>query len=258
VTDAVRDSYDARAEEYANLFLDDLDRVPLDREWLKAFARLASPFAGVVADVGCGPGNVVNYLAELGVKAIGYDISPAMIDEAQRAFPGSEFHIGDLTSLDLADSSLAGLVARYSLIHMAPERLPDAFGEWFRVLESRAPVLVSFFASNSSVTHGQPFDHAVVTAHELFPATVVAEMQTVGFEGFEVSTRKPLDGERPLDHGTILARRGSRWPPVRHAGQSDSYRGKTPRSVPRLGSDASSGLLRRRCSPRSRRAAQGR
>jgi ubiquinone/menaquinone biosynthesis C-methylase UbiE len=216
MTDDVRDSYDARAKEYANLFLGHLDRVPLDRERLGAFARLASPGAGVVADVGCGPGHIVDHLAELGVKAIGYDISPAMIEVAQRAFPGSKFQVGDLTSLDVADSSLAGIVARYSLIHLAPAQLTDVFAEWFRILEPRAPVLVSFFASSSSVTHGLPFDHAVAAAHELFPETVVAQMQAVGFDRFEVSTRKPLDGERPLDHGTILARRGSSRPPAGH------------------------------------------
>jgi SAM-dependent methyltransferase len=216
MTAAVRDSYDARAKECAKLFLGDLDRVPLDREWLGAFAKLASAGDGGVADVGCGPGHIVNHLAELGVQAIGYDISPAMIGEARRAFPGSEFHVGDLTSLDIAACSLAGIVARYSLIHMAPAGLTDVFAEWFRVLKPGAPVLVSFFASNSSVTHGLPFDHAVVTAHALFPETVVSEMQSVGFDRFEVSTRKPLDGERALDHGTILARRGSSWPPARH------------------------------------------
>jgi SAM-dependent methyltransferase len=215
MTDAVRDAYDARAKEYANLFLDHLERVPFDREWLGVFTRLLSPGAAVVADVGCGPGNVVNYLAELGVEAIGYDISPAMIDEAQHAFPGSKFHVGDLTSLDIADSSLAGIVARYSLIHVAPAQLTDVFAEMFRVLRPRAPVLLSFFASDSSVTHGLPFDHAVVTAHELFPETLVAEMQTVGFDHFEVSTRKPLEGERLLDHGTILARRGGSEPPAK-------------------------------------------
>jgi hypothetical protein len=52
MTDAVRDAYDARAKEYANLFLDHLDCVPLDREWLGAFARLVSPGAGVVAGLG--------------------------------------------------------------------------------------------------------------------------------------------------------------------------------------------------------------
>ncbi len=210
MTDAVRDSYDARAKEYTDLNLGDLDRVPGDRERLEAFARLVPPGAGVVADVGCGPGHVVQLLAELGVEAFGVDLSPAMIDEARRAFPRSTFHVGDLTSLDLADASLAGLVSRYSLIHLAPARLPDAFREWFRVLEPGAPVLVSFFASGASDAHGRPFDHAVVTAHALFPETVVAEMRAVGFERFDVSARGPLEDERPLDHATILARRRRR------------------------------------------------
>lgn len=210
MTDAVREAYDAGAKEYTHLFLDHLDRVPHDREWLGAFAKRVSPEAGVVADVGCGPGVVAHYLAERGVKAVGYDLSPAMIDEARRAFPGSTFEVGDLGSLDVADSSLAGLVARYSIIHLAPARLTEVFAEWVRVLEPGAPVLVSFFASSSSATHGRPFDHVVVTAHELFPETVVAEMKIAGFDRFEVATRKPMDDERPLDHGTILAHRGRR------------------------------------------------
>ena len=143
------------------------------------------------------------------MKAIGYDISPAMIAEARRAFPASRFEVGDLMSLDVADGSLSGIVARYSLIHLAPGRLRDVFGEWFRALAPGAPVLVSFFAADSAATHGLPFDHAVATARALCPETVAAEMQTVGFERFEVTTRKPLYGERALDHATILARRGS-------------------------------------------------
>lgn len=70
-------------------------------------------------------------------------------------------------------------------------------------------MLVSFFATSSSVNHGRSFDHAVITAHELFPEALVAEMKTVGFDSFELATREPLDGERTLDHGTILARRGN-------------------------------------------------
>jgi hypothetical protein len=52
-----RDSYDAKAKLYATLFLDDLDRDWLDREWLGTLSRLASLGAGVVADLGCGPGH---------------------------------------------------------------------------------------------------------------------------------------------------------------------------------------------------------
>lgn len=207
MSSVVRDAYDARAREYADLFLDHLDRVPFDRAWIAAFAHLVAPDAGFVADVGCGPGNVVHHLAELGVAAVGYDLSPAMIEEARRAFPDLDFRVGDLAGLHVADASLAGIVARYSLIHVSPERFPFIFREWFRVLEPGAPVLVSFFASSSPRTHGRAFDHAVVTAHELFPDLVVQELQSAGFDRFDAATREPQPGERQLDHGTILARR---------------------------------------------------
>ena len=138
----VQDCYDAMAERYAAFALGDLDRVPGDRDWLKAFADLASWHDGPVADLGCGPGHIVNDLSELGVTAIGYDISPGLIAEARRTFPDGDFRIGDLTALDLADSSLGGIVARYSLIHLLPGRIGDTFEAWHRLLEPGAPVLV--------------------------------------------------------------------------------------------------------------------
>jgi SAM-dependent methyltransferase len=207
MTDEVRDAYDSKAELYANFALGDLDRVPTDRDWLASFAELAGLRDGAVADLGCGPGYIVNHLTELGVAAFGYDISPALIAEARRAFPDSEFQVGDFSELDIASSSLAGIVSRYSLIHVLPVELGSIFREWFRILAPEAPILVSFFAASSAETHGLPFDHAIATAYALFPTTIAAELQHAGFVGCEVATRHPLDGERPLDHGTILARR---------------------------------------------------
>ncbi len=207
MTDAVRVAYDARAKDYAAANLGELERIAFDRERLETFAQRVPSAGGVVADVGCGPGHVVHHLAERGVEAVGYDLSPGMIAEARRTFPRSEFRLGDLTSLAVPDASFAGLVARYSLIHLEPERHGEAFREWSRVLQPGAPALVSFFASDSAATHGQPFDHAVLTAYAIAPRTAAAAMRAAGFEDIEVSTRPPLEGERPLDHATILARR---------------------------------------------------
>ncbi len=204
MTDDVRDCYDAMAERYAALD-HRIDRIPTDGKWLATFAELAASSEGVVADLGCGPGHVVNHLSELGLAVIGYDISPGQLGEARHAFPDSQFEIGDLAALDNADGSLGGIVSRYSLIHLLPTRLDNIFDEWFRVLEPAAPVLVSFFAAPSAEAHGSPFDHAVVTAYELFPATIAAQLQDAGFGDVKVALRKPLAGERPLDHGTVLA-----------------------------------------------------
>lgn len=204
MTDDVRDSYNAMAELYAAVNLGAFDRATPDRKRLAAFAELAAHSKGPVADLGCGPGHVVNYLSEHGLKVSGYDISPGQLAEASQAFPDLKFEIGDLAALDTDDSSLGGIVARYSLIHMLPTRFDSVFAEWHRVLEPGAPVLVSFFASPSAETHGTPFDHAVVTAYALFPATIAQQLQDAGFGDIEVTMRNPRDGERQLDHGTIL------------------------------------------------------
>ena len=117
--------------------------------------------------------------------------------------------MGDLAALDVADSSLGGIVARYSLIHVHPRLLDGIFGDWLRVLEPGAPVLVAFFASSSAGAHGSPFDHAVVTAYELFPATIASQLQDAGFDRIEVAGRSPFAGERPLDHATVLGQKPS-------------------------------------------------
>ena len=176
MTDAVRDSYDGMAKLYAELFLGDLDQDRNSRDWLAAFAELAAPRRGPVADLGCGPGHVTNHLSELGLTVVGYDLSPGQIAEARTAFPDAEFHVGDLTALDVADSSVGGIVSRHSLIHLLPSRLGEVFEEWMRVLEPGAPVFVSFFGSLTGDAHGTPFDHKVVTAYELFPATIASEL----------------------------------------------------------------------------------
>ena len=152
---------------------------------------------------------MTNHLSELGLTVIGVDLSSALIAKAKRLFPHLEFQVSDLTALDIPSTSLAGIVARYSLIHMPPNQLASVFTEFSRLLKFGGPVLVSFFAANSAERHAAPFDHAVVTAYELFPNTIASQLQDAGFEDVKIGTRGPVLGERALDHGTILARRAN-------------------------------------------------
>lgn len=204
MSDAVRDSYDAMAELYAQLFMSDLEGNTNARGWLAAFAKLAAGQSGVVADLGCGPGHITNYLNNLGLTVVGYDLSPGQISQARQAFDDLEFHVGDLAAIDATDSSIGGIVSRYSLIHLHPSRLSEVFSEWLRVLEPGAPVLVSFFGSRSADAHGTPFDHKVVAAYELFLPEVAQQLRDAGFTNIESGTLPPPEGGRPFEQATVL------------------------------------------------------
>jgi hypothetical protein len=72
-----------------------------------------------------------------------------------------------------------------------------------------APGLLSFFAADSSADHGRPFDHAVTTAFQICPQVVERQLSDVGLGVVRRGIRPPIEGERLLDHGTILFQKAS-------------------------------------------------
>lgn len=140
-----RVSYDAIAKPYSEQFADHLGDQPLDLALLTAFAELVRACgAAPVADVGSGPGYVTARLDALGVPAFGVDVSPAMVALARQAHPGLRFHVGSMTSLDLPDGTLGGVLALYSIIHVPDDHLPTVFAEFHRVLVPGGQVLLGF------------------------------------------------------------------------------------------------------------------
>ena len=200
----VASSYDDVAEEYASLFLKDLDRNSYARGWLDRFAAIAGDHDGPVADLGCGPGLVCDYLSQRGLATVGYDVSPGQIAQARLAFPDLEFDVGDFGAVAHPDSSLGGIVSRYSIIHTDPSHLDPILSEWMRVLEPGGPVLITFFGSLTAEAHGTPFGHTVATAYELFPATIAQQLHDVGFVDCETDTRPPPKEGRPFSQGTVF------------------------------------------------------
>ncbi|KAB8184598.1 class I SAM-dependent methyltransferase [Microbispora catharanthi] len=199
------EAYDAVAVLYAELFRDSLDRLPLDRAALAAFAEsVRADGAGPVAELGCGPGYVTAHLRGLGLDAFGIDLSPTMIELAREAYPDLRFEIGSMHALDLADGELSGVVSWYSVIHTPPRELPPYFAEFRRVLAPGGHLLLGFFESEGDpVTE---FDHKVAPAYR-WPIDDLAELaREAGFAEVGRMLREPLEGER-FRQGRLLMRR---------------------------------------------------
>src|SRR3954451_2674240 len=123
--DDTRISYDTVAVSYADLLRDSLAGEPFQRGLLALFAELVRAQGnGPVADIGCGPGRITAYLQGIGLDVFGVDLSPAMIGVARRDYPGLRFEVGSMTGLEVADGSLTGLLAWFSLIHVPDDEVP--------------------------------------------------------------------------------------------------------------------------------------
>ena len=91
----VRAVYDTVAEDYAEAFAGDLLNLPLDRQILHTFARRIAP-GGLVLDLGCGPGQVGQYLVELGLRVVGMDPAQRMLLVARRRTGNGRVLCGDM------------------------------------------------------------------------------------------------------------------------------------------------------------------
>jgi len=196
-------AYDAVAGLYAELFSDILDRLPLERALLAAFAELVRG-AGPVADLGCGPGHLTAHLNALGLNAFGVDLSSEMIALARRAHPGLRFDEGEMTALDLGDGVLGGILAFYSVIHTPPVRLPAVFAEFARVLAPGGHLLLGFFAGDDPVP--REFDHKVTLAYRWSPGGLAELLGQAGFAEVARMVREPGEGER-FQQAQLLVRK---------------------------------------------------
>ena len=194
--DQTRDGYDRTASAYAERFDDYLDDKPVDRAMLTAFAGLMLLGANKdVVDVGCGTGVTTAMLTECGVRAFGIDLSANMIGEARRLRPGLDFRVGSMTDLEVADASVGGVCAWYSIIHIPDDHLAGVLGEFHRVLAPGGLVLLAFQVGDEPLVLTDAFGESV---HLIYrrrrPQMVEEHLVRAGFRLRAELVRHPEDG----------------------------------------------------------------
>ncbi len=201
-------SYDQVAAEYAARYLDELAHKPLDRALLDWLAEDVEG-RGIVADVGCGPGQVARYLHDRGVPTVGIDLSPEMVATAQRLNPDVRIAQGSILALPAAESEWAGIAAFYSIIHIPPEDLTAAATEFARVLQPGGVVLLSFHMGNE-VRHLDEFFGQEVALDFYFYefADLVGPLEEAGIVVEARVERRPyVPIETPTRRGYLIGRK---------------------------------------------------
>jgi ubiquinone/menaquinone biosynthesis C-methylase UbiE len=203
----VRQSYDVVAEDYAARIGGELAGKPLDRGLLGALVEQTADDAPL-ADLGCGPGHVTAWMAGLGVRCTGIDLSPEMIAIGRREYPQVDFRVGDLLALPAADAEFGAAVALYSLIHLEPAELPAALGEIRRVLRPGGLLLVAFHIGTEVRHTTQWWGHEVdVDFHFFEPDAIAGLLDDAGFILQARLERTSYPAEVQTRRAYLLARR---------------------------------------------------
>jgi ubiquinone/menaquinone biosynthesis C-methylase UbiE len=205
--DDTRTSYDTVAVSYAGMLREALAGEPFQRGILALFAEVVRARGnGPVADIGCGPGRITAFLQGIGLDAFGIDLSPAMIDVARRDHPGLRFEVGSMTDLALADDSVTGLLAWFSLIHVPDDEVSTVLAEFRRVLRTGGALLLGFHAGDGKElkTQGYGGHPMKVYVHRRSPARMAAWLNAAGFTVEAEMTHHPAPD---INGGFVFARR---------------------------------------------------
>ncbi|MFE5021779.1 class I SAM-dependent methyltransferase [Streptomyces sp. NPDC056656] len=118
----------------------------------------------------------------------------------------SRFELGSMTDLDLADGSMVGLVAWYSLIHIPDTEIGTVFKHFHRVLQPGGSLLLSFHVGDESKmkTEGYGGHPMKVHVHRRRHSQMTGWLNEAGFT---VDQHRTLTSAESTLGGIILARR---------------------------------------------------
>lgn len=121
-------------------YLTDVGQIPSVRRLREETYQALANLSGVGVDVGCGAGEVIHRLAQLGIEGIGVDMSQVMVDAAQRRFVDCKFMLGSAYELPFPEAHLSWYRAE-RVFHLLDH--PDAaLAEARRVLKPAGRIML--------------------------------------------------------------------------------------------------------------------
>jgi hypothetical protein len=191
--DKVREAYATVAGSYAERFGDELADLPFESWLLRRVVELSN--GAPVIEVGTGPGHVAAFLAQAGADVTGLDLTPEMIDEARRRYPGVSYEVGDLRQLmrPSTHDGWGAVLAWYSLVHLAESELPAAIASLAPPLRPSGWLVLALHAGAEVRTITDWFGHEVDLDFVLHDTTeVIAIVERAGLIDVEWYQRGPF------------------------------------------------------------------
>jgi ubiquinone/menaquinone biosynthesis C-methylase UbiE len=201
----INEAYNAAAKVYAKKLFTELDYKPLDRQLLDRFAGMTKNM-GPVCDMGCGPGEIANYLFKKKLAVVGIDIAANMIREAKRLNPEINFQVGDMFALHVKDGYFAGICSFYAIVNFQYVEIELIVKEYHRVLQNKGLLLIAFHVEEKEMHIADFFESGKALDFYFFNEIRIMDiLKKNGFKIVEALVRFPYEQEYPSKRAYVLA-----------------------------------------------------
>ena len=202
-------AYDAVASDYTARFGDDLEQLPLDREFLDLAVSMTEG-DGWIVEAGCGPAPAARHLTGRAAPIVGVDLSLAMLRIAAARNPGLDCVGADVLRLPLRDASCRLVIFYYSLHHLPRAQLRAALAEAARVLGHNGALVVATHLGDGDVVIEEFLGHPIdpIAGCLYLREEFLDAIRGVGF-GIDVEReRDPLPHEYDSRRLYVIAMKG--------------------------------------------------
>jgi SAM-dependent methyltransferase len=178
-----------RTIEYYNVNADSYS----EKERSTDISRQADTFLGMVQpgarilDAGCGSGRDARYFSERGLKAIGIDLSPSLLEMARKYAPKATFLRMDMCRPAFKEKSFEGLWMSASILHLPRKEATHTLLELSELVQGNSPLYISVLAGKGEET--VYFDKNTERTFIYYSANELASL--VNAAGFDIISIKP-------------------------------------------------------------------
>lgn len=196
INQQTKKSYNKVAQKYYDLFYNELDRKPYDKEFIDTFLSYLNADS-IICDIGCGPcGHIENYVFQKNFRIIGIDISDRCIEIAQKHFPKIKFEIEDFSNLKCPDNYYDGLISYYSIIDTPKIYINKIIKEFNRILKKNGFLLLVVKEGNEEGHQNELLGIETKIYFSLFTEEEIKTyLEAEGFEIIKMQKRNPYEDE---------------------------------------------------------------
>lgn len=130
----------------ASLYEEKFMKLDLYNESYDLFCKLLNKENAGIFEIGCGPGNIAQYLLSKhpGFDLFGIDVAPNMIELAQKNNPSAKFSVMDCRKIDSIQSTFDGVICGFCLPYLSEEEAVKLVKDAYQLLNADGIIYLSF------------------------------------------------------------------------------------------------------------------